>query len=223
MYGDYTWDPKPAGCEDTGGYLDFPRNGTELRCPAIEYNPQYRRSFSPIDPTLSTAALQTNNETAVCTPWHELVGFYWGDDSYTFDNNAEDGPVLNIEEVDYEGSLLGNFIFGSTDTFSHDYTVPVGTISLSGHSESPLWVAFFTGGNRLSTLVNNADGRYRLEVGVKFDFVNGTLLNNRSPRTNMVPLLAVPYVATTADRLGAHFQVVATDQDYFVPELRDEV
>ena len=39
-----------------------------------------------------------------------------------------------------------------------------------------------------------------------------------------VPLLAVPYVAYVPNtRLGAHFQVMAYDQDYYLPELRDEV
>jgi hypothetical protein len=163
----------------------------------------------------------------VCAPWHEVVGFYFGDNTYSFENELgtalDDGPVLNIEEVDFEGSLLGNVIVGTTDNFAHTYTVDPSTIEPGGYSESQLWVAFFTGGNRLSTLVNNADGRYRLEVGVKFEFVNASLIENRSPIAYMVPVLAVPYVATTPTRIGAHFQVAAFDQDYFNPLLRDEV
>ena len=233
VYGSWSWDPDTDGdCQDFGGYLDPATAGTgALRCPSEEFDPPYMKTVAPQDPNNPSAAVVATDtmEASVCTPWHELVGFYFGDDSYGFpdvdnDPNTQDGPILTVNGMDSDAnSLLGNFIIGSTDPFTHTYAVAAPT-NLAGYDESPVFVAFFTGGNRLSTLVNNADGRYRLETAIKFDFVNRTLLVNRSPRASMVPLLAVPYVAYVPNtRLGAHFQVMAYDQDYYKPELRDEV
>ena len=164
-------------------------------------------------------------EATVCTPWHEVSGFFFGDDTYEFhdDLSGEDGPVLNVERVDYENGLLGNSIFGTTNPFTHTYEMPNNTIAMNGYSESQLWVAYFVGGNRMPVLNNNALGRYRLETSVKLEFVNGVLLDNNSPRAAMIPMLPVPYVESNEQRLGAHFQVIAYDPDNYKSEIRDEV
>ena len=103
--GDWSWDPDTDGdCQDQGGYLPPTTPGvTELRCPSEEYEPAYMKTVAPQDPANPSAAVVATDtmEASVCTPWHELVGFYFGDDTYGFpdvdnDPNTQDGPILTV-------------------------------------------------------------------------------------------------------------------------------
>uniref|UniRef100_A0A061RH69 Uncharacterized protein n=1 Tax=Tetraselmis sp. GSL018 TaxID=582737 RepID=A0A061RH69_9CHLO len=72
VFGNYTWDPAQDGCSEMGGYQHSDTNAIELRCQAsgLEYDPPYRVSRAPRDPENPNPM---NDETMVCTPWHELV------------------------------------------------------------------------------------------------------------------------------------------------------
>eukprot|EP00873_Tetraselmis_striata_P017927 jgi/Tetstr1/438191/TSEL_026791.t1 len=152
------------------------------------------------------------NLIRTCTPWAQANGFFFGDTVYSY---FTEGVVLNIEAVDHEFSMLGNAIRGTSDPIRHIYPAP-------SNAGKP-YIAYFTGGNRLSTLNNNADGRFRLEVGVSFNMEFGAdgrrlYLKNRSPVASTMPIMPVLYQDG-----GFQFQIAAIDPDMGDPDLADQV
>jgi hypothetical protein len=91
-----------------------------------------------------------------CSPWADTFGFFFGDGSH-------DTLVMKVTEVNHVPDILGNYIRGTSLPISHTY----GADKLDANTP---WVAFFTGGDRLTKtsgpLNNNNHGRFRLEVRV---------------------------------------------------------
>ncbi|KAK3247765.1 hypothetical protein CYMTET_42744 [Cymbomonas tetramitiformis] len=161
--------------------------------------------------------------SSLCTAWDELYGLYLGD-------GTSEEVVFKVSQMDYSCSesssdqacdtATGNFLLGD-GRVSHYY---------ESKTDSP-FLAYFTGGDRLSEcaqgseggcclnsagvcdetglsnlLNNNAEGRFRLEMEI---WVKGD--GNRSPQVGQVPVLPVPRGASFADR--QRFQVMAFDAD----------
>ena len=135
-----------------------------------------------------------------CSPWSDSYGFFFGDGT-THD------VVLTLTEIDYETtSSTGNYLKG-VSTFDHTY-------SNSKLDASNPYIAFFTGGDRISknadALQNNNSGRFRLETTIN---IQGS---NRSPIATSMPVLPVPYTGRSAQSVYGYmatFQVAAYDPD----------
>uniref|UniRef100_A0A061RH36 IPT/TIG domain-containing protein n=1 Tax=Tetraselmis sp. GSL018 TaxID=582737 RepID=A0A061RH36_9CHLO len=154
---------------------------------------------------------------SVCSPWAETNGFFFGDSVYSYHS---DGVILNINDVNHDRSMLGNSIRGISDPITHTYDRP--------DNDGEPFIAYMTGGNRLATLNNNAHGRFRLEIGVKFLTALGSdgrplFRKNRSPVASTIPIMPVVYTDSVGPNDGARFQIAAIDPDFGVPDLRDQV
>eukprot|EP00899_Mesostigma_viride_P012217 jgi/Mesvir1/20997/Mv08056-RA.2 len=152
------------------------------------------KGVSNVNPLLPAGqtGLATDPKIMVCTPWAEVFGFFFGD-GVPFN----EGVILDVTNVDPSASLLGNVIRGTSEWFSHTYP--------AANNNGAPWKAFFTGGNRIINLNNNANGRYRLEVEVSIQGIN------RSPVVTQIPVLPVVY---TDAPTHAQFQVSAFDPDF---------
>lgn len=98
----------------------------------------------------------------------------------------------------------------TNDRILHQYPTPYDT---SGAEAAP-WRVFFTSGERLSSLVNNRNGRFRLEAEVAIGSSGVQISNggfNRSPRASVVPVIPVPYVSRAAGM--SRFYISAFDPD----------
>ena len=144
-----------------------------------------------------------------CSPWADSYGFFFGDGS-------THNVVLTLTELDTEKVSTGNFLKG-VSVFEHTYS------NGKKDANNP-YVAFFTGGDRLSKgdgkLQNNFNGRFRLEATVN---IQGT---NRSPVAASMPILPVPYTgrsALSAYGYMATFQVAAYDPDTTIGVGNDPV
>ncbi|KAK3237965.1 hypothetical protein CYMTET_51988, partial [Cymbomonas tetramitiformis] len=154
--------------------------------------------FGITEPKYKNGAISTDDATELiqtCSPWSITFGFFYGDGAF---NN--EGVVFKITEINHEDNLVGHFFRGTSHTFTHTYP------AASSDGTGVVYTAFFTGGNRISTLNNNANGRYRLEANIVF---NPNFPDNKSPISSQIPLLPVPYTAYP----GAKFQVPAYDPD----------
>lgn len=93
------------------------------------------------------------------------------------------------------------------DRILHEYPAPI------DQANSLPYTAFFTSGERLSSLVNNKNGRFRLEasvaIGGQAGVANGVY--NRSPRASIVPVIPVPYIGREAGM--SRFFITAFDPD----------
>lgn len=93
------------------------------------------------------------------------------------------------------------------DHILHEYPAPFDTANSSPYT------VFFTSGERLSNLVNNKNGRFRLEatvaIGDQAGITNGVY--NRSPRASIPPVLPVPYIGRDAGM--SRFFITAFDPD----------
>ncbi|GBG58751.1 hypothetical protein CBR_g151 [Chara braunii] len=144
----------------------------------------------------------TNKEKAsidYCAPWSEAYGFFFGDGE-TWDME------LTIDAVNFETNQLGNYLRGHS-VFRHRYKAP------KNLAFNTPWVAYFTGGNRIRSLNNNKEGRYRLETTVN---IQGP---NRSPIATNIPVLPVPYEQSE----NATFQIAAFDPDIDPDILETEI
>ncbi len=120
-----------------------------------------------------------------CLPWSEVYGFFMGDGS----SRAVDLVITESTEDVY--SPLANYVVGKS-VFSHTYAA-------ADNGGEP-WLAYFTGGDRDTSLMNNRGGRFRLEAQVK---ISG---NTRSPMVSFMPIVPVPKTASTVQ-----FQVTSYD------------
>ncbi|XRB03543.1 IPT/TIG domain-containing protein [Pycnococcus provasolii] len=159
------------------------------------------------DPPNQASVIDVNNPRgiSVCTPWNEVFGFFFGDTINT--NSLEDHElVVDVVDLDTEDTMLGNTVRVRTKT-------PRGhTYQGSGpENKGEGFVAFFTGGNRISNMNNNGDGRYRLETLVKLDTYRPL---NRSPIGSNIPVLPLPYDSTPGND-GVNFQIAAFDPDEY--------
>ena len=120
---------------------------------------------------------------------------------------------MTVSDIDFERGLIGNSIRATSMLITHNYQ-SAHDDSVSGAGKP--WVAYWTGGNRLSQLRNNADGRFRLEIDVRFltQKKNGgpesSIVSNRSPIVAQIPVMPVVYPPSGT----ATFQVAAYDPDY---------
>uniref|UniRef100_A0A061RNA4 LamG-like jellyroll fold domain-containing protein n=1 Tax=Tetraselmis sp. GSL018 TaxID=582737 RepID=A0A061RNA4_9CHLO len=160
------------------------------------------------------------SESGVCAPWAESFGFFFGDGEYS------DEIVVSVTDIDFETGLVGNYIRATSAPIVHNYSAAYDT---SDPGRPKPWVAYWTAGNRLSELRNNADGRFRLEADVRFlmrsrpRFLNSeglmeyVVVNNRSPIVAQIPVLPVMYPESGI----ARFQIPAYDPDF--GDRRDQV
>lgn len=145
------------------------------------------------EPLFSLGTVATGNadtDMKTCTPWSDAYGFFFGDG--TFKN---DGLVFDVTEVVHGSGLLENMVRLRSQKFSHVYSAATTT-------EGGAWTAFWTGGNKANTIENNKLGRFRLEVGVRFDGGVG----NASPVITAPPVIPVLYQDG-----GAKFTIPAHD------------
>lgn len=140
--------------------------------------------------TVNTGNVETDIKT--CTPWSEAYGFFFGDDTF-----KTDGIVFDVTEVVHGAGLLDNMVRLRSVKFSHVY--PGATAPAGG-----AWTAFWTGGNKANSLMNNRLGRFRLETEVRFDVGMG----NKSPIITAPPIISVLY-----QDWGANFSIPAYDPD----------
>lgn len=126
-----------------------------------------------------------------------MFGFFFGDDSE--EKYWADEVVVDVVDIEHDDSLQGNYFRGTSLPVTHEY-------ASADYGGRP-YTAFFTGGNRIGTLNNNAFGRFRLEVNVMFR--DGPNIANRSPVGAQIPVLPVPY----GGNAGTKFQVLAYDPD----------
>eukprot|EP00899_Mesostigma_viride_P026947 jgi/Mesvir1/7437/Mv19218-RA.1 len=143
--------------------------------------------YEPAGKACETAA---NNVPDYCSPWAEVFGFFFGD-------GTAYEVTMTFDDINFEPTANGNFIRVSTSDILHRYP-------RSKDTATEPWVAFFTGGNRLEQLNNNANGRYRLQAQVN------VVGSNRSPRATQIPVLPVPYVGRPE---MAKFQIAAYHPD----------
>eukprot|EP00239_Pterosperma_sp_CCMP1384_P004716 CAMPEP_0197855464 /NCGR_PEP_ID=MMETSP1438-20131217/26697_1 /TAXON_ID=1461541 /ORGANISM="Pterosperma sp., Strain CCMP1384" /LENGTH=1343 /DNA_ID=CAMNT_0043470583 /DNA_START=38 /DNA_END=4069 /DNA_ORIENTATION=+ len=199
-----------ADAENTGGKIcecRFHKGVADADIPCPEaYNSQgeviatgydLAKSAGLTAPSFSLGEIGSGDPTKsvkTCTPWSEVFGFFYGDGTFN-----SDGVVLQVTNIDFEDTLMGNFFRGTSKTFTHTYPAAYPKVGQP-------YTAFFTGGNRITTLNNNADGRYRLEINVWF---RSDYPDNASPISSMIPLLPVPYTPAP----GLRFQVPAYDPD----------
>ena len=125
-----------------------------------------------------------------CTPWSQVFGFFFGDDNATHHSAFNEGVVAEVTDMSFENTEFGNYVRMRAVSCTHTYTAP-----MHAATNKP-YVAFFTGGNRIDQLHNNANGRYRLEVEVAFV----KPFSNRSPIATNIPVLPLPYVDVVRER-----------------------
>ena len=115
--------------------------------------------------------------------------------------------IVTVTDIDFDRGLVGNSIRATSMLITHNYSFAHDN-SVTGAGKP--WVAYWTGGNRLSQLRNNADGRFRLEIDVRFMTQGGVVVDNRSPIVMQIPVMPVVYPPSGT----ATFQVAAYDPDY---------
>ena len=144
-----------------------------------------------------SSPLKTSPTTDGCLPWTEVYGFYAGD------GGNKDVEITITDSTSDVYSPLANYIIGKS-VFTHTYA--------SAENGGEAWTAYFTGGDRDPSLLNNAGGRFRLETTVK---ISGT---NRSPIASVIPIIPVPKSAT-----AAQFQIMGYDLNALTttPTVRD--
>lgn len=132
-----------------------------------------------------------------CAETKETHGFFFGDGDFSPLDMKVERTVLPVNAI--KGSAL----------VSHRY--PAATDASNGNLP---YKAFFTMGNRLTYLNNNARGRIRLEVDVEIAW-NGISNepNNVSPIATSIPILPVPYTSRGSN--FARFSISAYDPDVF--------
>lgn len=147
------------------------------------------------------------SSSGVCAPWAESYGFFFGD------SGSAEEVVVTVTDIDFDRGLVGNVLRATSAYIVHNYTSPYdNSVPLSPKP----WVAYWTAGNRLTELQNNADGRFRLEIDVRFlttgcsSAAGCTIISNRSPVAAQIPVMPVVYPASGV----ASFQVAAYDPDY---------
>jgi hypothetical protein len=89
-----------------------------------------------------------------------VFGFFFGDD--TQEKYWADEVVVEVKDIDHDDSLQGNYFRGTSLPVLHVYAA-------ADYDGSP-YTAFFTGGNRIATLNNNALVRPRAEFNKAFHF-----------------------------------------------------
>ncbi|XRB02013.1 IPT/TIG domain-containing protein [Pycnococcus provasolii] len=147
---------------------------------------------------LGTTVSGAGEQISTCTPWNEVFGFFFGDNSADMTTTNLD---VDVVDVDFDDTMAGNTIYVNNNRSPLKKT----------YKGTATYTAFFTGGNRASELLNNADGRYRLEIEVRIDNTNAARLKNRSPIATNIPILPLPYTDSTAGHL--QFQIAAYDPD----------
>lgn len=149
-----------------------------------------------------------------CTPWNEVFGFFFGDQLVTSPNATykgrrnsahSAGVMAEVKDISFSDTDFGNYIQMEAIPFTHTYET-----ALHPETNKP-YIAYFTGGNRLHQLNNNANGRYRLEIEVAFV----APFRNRSPIATNIPVLPLPYVDAPNH---VQFQIAAFD-----PDIGDQV
>ena len=132
-----------------------------------------------------------------CMPWSEVYGFFMGD------GNSREIDLTVTDSTRDVYSPLQNYIVGKS-VFSHTYA--------SADNAGEAWMAYFTGGDRDSSLMNNAGGRFRLETQVK---ISGT---NRSPVAAVMPIIPIPKSGSSIQ-----FQIMGYDLNDLAktPTIRD--
>jgi len=147
------------------------------------------------------------SEVGMCAPWAESYGFFFGDGSYA------DEVVVSVTDIDFDRGLVGNSLRATSQLIVHNYTAPYDNTGGGVDTYKP-WVAYWTGGNRITQLQNNADGRYRLEIDIRFltSCVGGScnIITNKSPIVAQIPVMPIVYPASGI----ANFQVAAYDPDF---------
>jgi len=205
-----------ADSENTGGFVCNCRfhkgvNALDPACPETTTNllgklqtseSGYPANDPPViaEPTFFLGEIMPTNSTLLdrainsCTPWSEVFGFFYGDGGFNIE-----GIVVKVTEIDFDNTVLGNSFRGTSTKFKHLYDAGY----LTGTTP---FTAYFTGGNRLRSLNNNPQGRFRLETAVKFNPADPL---NASPIGGQIPMLPVPYTVYP----GAMFQIPAYDRD----------
>uniref|UniRef100_A0A7S0WPQ0 Uncharacterized protein n=1 Tax=Pyramimonas obovata TaxID=1411642 RepID=A0A7S0WPQ0_9CHLO len=166
----------------------------------IPYDPSYPDHVSD---TQTPCEQADDEEPDYCSPWSQTYGLFFGDGT-THD------VELTITEVNFENTEVGNFLLGQS-VFYHTYAA-------YKKSDFEPWTVYFTGGNRLTysteRLINNHQGRFRLELTVNLNYPDG--VPNNSPILDSMPVLPVPYTGRaefSANGMLATFSLQGYDPD----------
>jgi len=156
---------------------------------------------NPEKGTLTPCETANDEDADYCSPWAETFGFFFGD-------GGHETLIVQVTEVNHRRSILGNYVRGRSLPVVHDYPS-------NKKSETEPWLAFFTGGDRLTyrsgMLNNNNQGRFRLEVTVN---IQG---RNRSPVASSLPVVPMPYMGREYRSQHGYmstFQLAAYDPDH---------
>jgi len=171
----------------------------------------YEITYPGFNSTLTVPCEQVDDaEPDYCSPWSQTYGFFFGDNDTSGIPLSTD-VVLEITEMNYEETNVGNYLLGTSRELYHTYPTKKKDVFTP-------WTAYFTGGNRLTystdRLINNHQGRFRLELTVNLNYPDDQ--PNNSPVMTALPVLPVPYTGRSeisGSGMLATFQVSGFDPD----------